>query len=623
MDHFNTDYFGDSTDMPPYNDGNNPDVDPSLLGLGEIPNYDDFDFQAFLNAPPDDGIPLPSAYPEEGLMDMDLQQRISYHEEYNGDSSGTVNPAAIFSPSVASQGQPPRHENQFVESRPTLSVIPVDPTLLGQDPMQDGQYRNAILNSFSSPITPLQVIDRINFPFDRQLQVALQKAKEHEKEQELATTLRDGIATPAPAQSPASRKIARIKKEPGNKRTENIRAFNPAEFYSPLESRPASWGSINPETGDQMFQYTEYGELNPLHAFTVGQMIEYISEHPLHSTRRSNSGRSGLKLWVQTVPADSGRRYPDKSSDKCRFAACPDPNRTIRKGEFRVAFDEESTRRKTDPFHTAGYVHLYCLEKFLDFPQICKDFNVLPDTRALKEGKNRMAINRDHESMSAIVQEFIAYSKPWSQFGREGKRPEEYYEYTLSSALTDEHLARQPKHLSKIRELRGGNHLDIHRNNLDLRVKNARTIRVNKASGLTATAPRPATAPKTRQKRKCETKEEQSVLDDNILELSPCTKRAKRSSTIPSPISTRRPSRPTKARRTGTPERRRTRSSTSMDSQKSKVQTPTSSPKKLTQEDADFVPSSRKRKSEDSNSSEPKRRRSLRSPEFLYPEPKF
>ncbi|KAE9379067.1 hypothetical protein N431DRAFT_326531 [Stipitochalara longipes BDJ] len=479
--------------------------------------------------------------------------------------------------------------NQFVELRPTLSVIPIDPILFGQDPMQEGQYSNAILNSFSNPITPLHVIDRLNFPFDHQLQAALQDALEHEKQQELATALRDGMS--APAQSPASRKMARMKNGPGNKRTENINAFNPSEFYSPLESRPASWGSINPDTGDQLFQYTEHGELNPLHSFTVGQIIEYISEHPLHSSRGSR--RSGLKFWVQTVPADSGRRYPDKNSDKCRFADCPDPHRTIRKGEFRIAFDEQSTRGKTDPFHTAGYVHLYCMEKFLDFPQICKDFNVLPDTRALREGKNRMAINRDHESMPAIVQEFIGYSKPWSHFGMKGQRPEEYYEYTLSSVLTDEHLAKQPRHLSKIRELRGGNHLDIHRNNLDIRVANASKLKTNKKLGLDIPLPKP------QQKRKCET-EEESVLDNNILESSPRTQRFKNSSTIPRPISTRRSSRPTKGRRTG-------------------IRSPTSSPKKMTQEDADFVPCfSRKRKSEASESPEPKRRRVPRSPGTTY-----
>ena len=619
MDQFNANFFGDSADMPSFNDGNNFALDPSLLE--EIPNYDEFDFQTFLNAPVDDSFPLPTAYPEEGLMDMNFQPRIEYHE-YNGEPSGTIDPATIFSPPGTYQGQTAPQNDQFIPSGPILSVIPVDPTLLGQDPMQDGQYRNAVLNSFSSPITPLQVIDRIQFPFDGALQAALQGVLEHEKEQELAAALRDEMAPRAPSQPSGSRRIAPMKKEPGNKRTENIRAFNPSEFYSPLESRPASWGSINADTGDQLFQYTEHGELNPLHSFTVEQMIEYIGKHPLHRSRGSNARRSGLKLWVQTVPADSGRRYPHKSSDKCRFACCPDPLRTIRKGEFRIAFDEQSTRRKTDPFHTAGYVHLYCLEKFLDFPQICKDYNVIPDTRELKEGKNRMAINRDHESMINIVHEFIRYSKPWSQFGMEGTRPEEYYEYTLSSALTDEHLAKQPKHLSRIRELRGGNHLDIHRNNLDIRLQNAIKLKASKALGLKAPAP------KLLQKRKAEPKEE-SVLNDNILEPSP-RKRAKKSSTISAPISTRRTSRSAKGRSSisssssaPTPERRRTRSSTSMDSQKSKVQSPTLSRKRTNQEDADFVPSSRKRKSVDSDSSETKRRRSPRSPGFNHSGLKF
>jgi len=183
-------------------------------------------------------------------------------------------------------------------------------------------------------------------------------------------------------------------------------------------------------------------------------------------------------------------------------------------------------------------------------------------------------------------------------------------------------LAKQPKHLSRIRELRGGNHLDIHRNNLDIRLQNAIKLKASKALGLKAPAP------KLLQKRKAEPKEE-SVLNDNILEPSP-RKRAKKSSTISAPISTRRTSRSAKGRSSisssssaPTPERRRTRSSTSMDSQKSKVQSPTLSRKRTNQEDADFVPSSRKRKSVDSDSSETKRRRSPRSPGFNHSGLKF
>jgi hypothetical protein len=305
-------------------------------------------------------------------------------------------------------------------------------------------------------------------------------------------------------------------KKAGNKRPANIRNFNAAEFYEPLRSRPASWGSVNPETGDQLFQYTEHGELNPLHTFSTAQISEYIGKHPLHNVRGlHNPKKSGLTLWVQTVPADSGKRYPEKQSDKCRFADCPDPHHTIRKGEFRVAFDEQHSRRRcTDPFHNAGYVHLYCLEKFFDFPQICKNFNALPDTRVLREGKNKMAITRDHASMEDLVLEFIAGSVPWAQFGY-GQRPKDYYEYTLCSRLTAEHLVRQPRHLQSIREKRGGNSIDIHKNNLDLCVANAKLLKENRAA-----LPKADPKPKAQKKRKAKVMEEseESVLDEKILE---------------------------------------------------------------------------------------------------------
>ncbi|PMD24002.1 hypothetical protein NA56DRAFT_544837, partial [Hyaloscypha hepaticicola] len=358
---------------------------------------------------------------------------------------------------------------------------------LGAEANQQGIYHNAILNSFTSPVVPLRVIDEVQYPFEQRLQLALEIELEREKSRGLAAGLRNAVDVPAQASSSAERQFVPLKK-PGNRRPDNIKNFNAAEFYHPLRSRPESWGSINPETGEQLFQYTENGELNPLHTFTVEQIIEYIGQHPLNyrpdpkkpGKMVRDSKNSGLKLWVQCVPADSGRRYPDKLSDKCRFANCPDPHRTIRKGDFRIAFDEQPhAGRKTDPFHNAGYVHLYCMEKFLDFPQLCKSYNVLPDTREFREGKNRMAITRDHQSMAGIVKEFIAITPPWSQFGN-GQRPKEYYCHTLCSALTDEHLSTQPGRVQWTRDERGGNSIDVHKNNLDLWLSNSKILKENK-----------------------------------------------------------------------------------------------------------------------------------------------
>jgi hypothetical protein len=472
-------------------------VAPPLIE--EPGNLEDFDITAPDNTPLDQFTPpaMEYTYPDgQSLMDMDLTPRINYNDDFAGElSGGYVDPAIISSSSGSGEQVAP-------------IAIPVDPVLLGAQPKQNGRYLNAILNSFNSPVVPLRVIDVVEYPFEQKLQSALERELEREKDRELVQALQNDAAPPAPMQT--ARQLSPAKKS-GNKRPDNIRNFNAADFYEPLQSRPVSWGSINPETGDQLFQYTEHGELNPLHSFSVAQISEYLSKHPLHNVSGAHdTKKSGIILWVQTVPADSGRRYPEKQSDKCRFAQCPDPYHTIRKGDFRVAFDEQHwLKRNTDPFHNAGYVHLYCLEKFFDFPQICKDFNVRPDTRVLREGKNKMAITRDHPTMEDVVLEFIAGCVPWVQFGQ---RPQEYYQHTLCSRLTDEHLVRQPKHLQNIRDKRGGNSIDVHKNNLDLCVDNARLLKERKAH-LSKTEPKP-----NAQKRKAQAMEdEDSGLDEQIL----------------------------------------------------------------------------------------------------------
>ena len=573
-----------------------------------------------LEEPLDDHYPYPPIPVDDELMNMKIFPKIEeYHEnayidpsvislssgveleEYQGGYNGESSGAYIDPPSGIRQGR----------GQPALTVIPFDPALFETEQNQQDPYRNAILNSFASPLTPLRVIDEVNFPFEQTLQLALEVELEREKERDLATMLRKAVATPARESSSAPRRIAPLKK-PGTKRPDNIRNFNAEEFYCPLRSRPASWGSINLETGDQLFQYTENGELNPLHSFTVQQMIEFIHGHPLHN-HLSDHRNSDLKLWVQTVPADSGRRYPHKLSDKCRFADCPDSRRTIRKGDFRIAFDERPhSGRKTDPFHNAGYVHLYCIEKFLDFPLICEDYNVLPDTRNFREGKNKMAITRDHQSMAGIVREFMELSKPWKQFGN-GRRPEQYYQFTLCSALTDEHLLRQPKRVQETRDKRNGNSIDVHKNNLDFCLDNAKILKANKKLRVKA-----ETKPKMQKRKAAAEKEEESALDENILASSPRPKRLKKESVTSTPGSAPSP----KTGRTGssgsvTRSMGRKQSVNSTHSPKERKETrPRSIPiPKRRSSSSTSSPSPKKCKHEDVEPSpEPKRRRSPRSP---------
>jgi hypothetical protein len=265
-----------------------------------------------------------------------------------------------------------------------------------------------------------------------------------------------------PANQTGSDKVSKHPRDAKNSRPTNIARFIPEEHYIPLLEPPQTWGAMSPETGQPTFEYTSTGELIPTLRFTERQIQEYLTNHSL------NDGR--LTLWVQVCPADSSNRYPDKThSSRCRFKACPIINNKIAIGEYRVTFDEQSWMSlPIDPYHNAGYVHLYCLEKYLDFPHLCKHFNVKPDIRAFADEKNKMAITRDYPDMERVVNDFILNSQSWNR----ARDNATYYRQTLCYALTMEHLKREPKKRQSIRDERNGNSIDKHLNNLDIKAEN-------------------------------------------------------------------------------------------------------------------------------------------------------
>ena len=255
-----------------------------------------------------------------------------------------------------------------------------------------------------------------------------------------------------------------------NKRSQNIKMFNPKEHYTALPEKPQSWGSINPNTNRPTFEYTSEGELMYSFKFTREQMHEYLTKHPCID--------GPLRLWIQICPADSVARYPHKTySHRCRFQECPISNNSIAVGEYRVALDEQSSKPFTlDPFrHMAGYVHLFCLEKNFDFPQLCKDFNVMPDTRIFFNEPKKFALNKDYASMEHVTNDFISNSKSWR-----GKRDHAtYYPQTLCYSLTLESLKFEPRTRQAERDRRDGNSVDKHFNNLDIKAENE----INKKEG--------------------------------------------------------------------------------------------------------------------------------------------
>jgi len=337
--------------------------------------------------------------------------------------------------------------HQFQEPLGELATL--GPALNGpvyQSPDPQGEFTNPVStrNGPSLFIEQPPVV-RENYPQAPGLSIHTHPDDQH---------LSDDIKMPL-----APRTEIKQSKIPLNKRKGNIESIDTNKYYQRLSEAPRGW---EPRNGNGMltFQYNEYGELST-NKFSPDQINRYLYDHPLNYDRNDvyDNKKSRLTLWMQVTPVDSGKRYPSTNSSKCRFADCPIRENSIRKGFFRVAFDEHTASgRQIDPYYCAGFVHLFCLEKFCNFPNICHNLVVLPDQRSLPEGRNKMALTRDHEEMVEVVRTFIESSQnnvPWD------------YEQTLCFRLTSKHLELEPTIRGTIRERRGGNHIGLHKGDLD------------------------------------------------------------------------------------------------------------------------------------------------------------
>ncbi|KAL8943901.1 MAG: hypothetical protein Q9216_000795 [Gyalolechia sp. 2 TL-2023] len=187
-----------------------------------------------------------------------------------------------------------------------------------------------------------------------------------------------------------------------NSRTTAIHQFDPSDVYDPLPTPPTNWS---------IFKYTAIGELETGRLYTPDEIHEYLYSNPLHTIQSGtyDPKNSGLQLLIQRNPADSARRYPTPSSNRCRFVNCFATHNVINQGHIRVCFDEQSHHgHKSNPFHATAYVHLNCLERFLDFPAICHDLSISPETRTLPDeprGRNRMLLCP--ESLTHITFQFL------------------------------------------------------------------------------------------------------------------------------------------------------------------------------------------------------------------------
>lgn len=140
-------------------------------------------------------------------------------------------------------------------------------------------------------------------------------------------------------------------------------------------------------------------EFDPDLSFTGEEFLEY-----LHCASQRPNRQPILRIQIQ--PAQYNHRYMRAGqSFKCRFRDCPDKRGTILKGQARVCISEFDDEHGywLNPFHNAGYVHLFCLEKQTNFIELCDDFpglTVVPETRSLAHEPPAMTNMRVNNPMA-------------------------------------------------------------------------------------------------------------------------------------------------------------------------------------------------------------------------------
>ncbi|KAK0710863.1 hypothetical protein B0H67DRAFT_583573 [Lasiosphaeris hirsuta] len=266
----------------------------------------------------------------------------------------------------------------------------------------------------------------------------------------------------------------KLKHDPGN---------DPSALYQKLPKMP-SWGPPAKSGKKPIFEYYKDGpELYPYHRFDKEEIIAFLTGLGCPSPR-------ALVVWVQNTPAQVNDRYQAQtSSSKCRYSGCPVKSGTILKGFYRVAFDEHSDETTTgiaDPFHNAGYMHLYCFEEIFDLGLLLHsskplfNFDILPDTRHFHfETRNPMALTRDHQEALEVFDEWkqaqlarahemmnavCHFNTDPRAAGFETRRTRN--KECLWFKLTESHLLLESKGRHKTREKRGGANLDKHKGDL-------------------------------------------------------------------------------------------------------------------------------------------------------------
>ncbi|ETS76258.1 hypothetical protein PFICI_11645 [Pestalotiopsis fici W106-1] len=241
--------------------------------------------------------------------------------------------------------------------------------------------------------------------------------------------------------------------------------INPQDYYGRPAKSPKPWGWMSLKRDECTFRYNELGEFAYTVTFSKAELQAYFDGHPpkrhghnhwvdrqlLPGERiRHGKTRSGLTLWIGWTPAHANSRYPSAAySNKCRFYDCPVPNRTFRGGCPRVAFDERMNTdgRFRDPYHVAGYVHLFCLEQHFDIIKLMETVDIRLDMRIFQKEENLAGFHSRPDQETKIQAACDWLSSEWPR-----KVEWDHYLYNLNEQrIKSRHLltreqAVRPRH---------------------------------------------------------------------------------------------------------------------------------------------------------------------------------
>ncbi|KAF3063597.1 hypothetical protein GL218_01680 [Daldinia childiae] len=256
---------------------------------------------------------------------------------------------------------------------------------------------------------------------------------------------------------------------------------DPREWYGAPPPPPESWGPRD-KNGRPLFKYTECGELERGKTYSERELRRYLygpKQDDLFMQPRRLQGvpevedkiRQGLTLWIGWVAPQSNDRYPyGTQSQKCRFADCEDPQNTIRTGFPRIILDERMNDdgEVINPYHNAGYMHLYCFEQHFDLVDAMIHLDIRPDERNFKHEDNIFKLTRHFSDMRSIIDLwwFDEYPKFVEARSRGKRRDHRNYKNSLSYRLVLHALENSTDARLKLREERGGANMAKHKGDI-------------------------------------------------------------------------------------------------------------------------------------------------------------